>query len=490
VAFSRWKVMLFNFRDMQLPPLVSRLLDLSTKAGISTKDFLCGPLPPAPARRNFNAGLQELSREAMLRHHYRGQRNQIPELDPPKMAIQKAVPQTQVLPGNSRTKQPSAYFPAIDILRFFAAAMVALFHIAFLSWASKDSPIYLPFQSLTSYSWFGWVGVEIFFVISGLVIANSANGQSPSHFINSRILRLYPAVWICATMSLAVLLLESQHHLWKPYVLSLALFPAGPKIDTVYWTLKLEMLFYGLIFLLLAAGKFQRLSVLAWALTIPGSAVTALHFTGTHDFAVDPSGLYFTGNMWRSFLLARYGCFFAAGIWIWLIVSGRGGISSFCGLAGTAISGVSAIADRSQALMGNIHCAISLPALVPCLIWLLSLAVIFLTMRPDRQLTLNPRLARVSRRLGLMTYPMYLLHKVVGIFLVTWLIRVGLLPWWSLVATFCAILSLSWAVCTIFEPAIRRELKNAIVYVETPLRKCWNRSSYFIPREVNLIELK
>jgi exopolysaccharide production protein ExoZ len=406
-----------------------------------------------------------------------------------QMDTDEGLPQTDMATASTRPKYSHPYFPAIDILRFFSACMVAVFHIAFLSWASNDSTLDLPFRALANYSWFGWVGVEIFFVISGLVIANSANGQSPSHFINSRILRLYPAVWICATISLAVLSLESKRHLWMPYILSLILFPAGPKIDSVYWTLKLEMLFYGLVFFFLVAGKFQRLHLLAWALTIPGIVVTAQHLAGTRDFAVDPSGLYFTGDIWRTLLLARYGCFFAAGIWIWLIVSGRTGVGSFCGVAGTVISGVSAIADRANALMGNIHYAAPLPVLVPCLIWLFSLGLIFMTMRSRRRLGMNPALARVTRRLGLMTYPMYLLHKVVGIFLVVWLIHAGLSPWWSLAAGFFAILSLSWIVCTVFEPVVRRGLKNALIRIEDPLKKNWGGSSYFVAQEGNCISL-
>ena len=47
---------------------------------------------------------------------------------------------------------------------------------------------------------FGWIGVQIFFVISGIVIANSAQSATPFRFAVSRFLRLYPAAWIAAAI--------------------------------------------------------------------------------------------------------------------------------------------------------------------------------------------------------------------------------------------------------------------------------------------------
>src|SRR5712675_1260110 len=63
------------------------------------------------------------------------------------------------------------------------------------------------FPNAAPYTWFGWVGVEIFFVISGFVIANSASKSSATEFLVGRALRLYPAVWVCATATLLVLVL-------------------------------------------------------------------------------------------------------------------------------------------------------------------------------------------------------------------------------------------------------------------------------------------
>ena len=65
--------------------------------------------------------------------------------------------------------QKKLYFENIDLLRGFAALSVLVYHVIELS-AWKDFPISGPLV------WFrlGWMGVDLFFVISGMVIGLSA----------------------------------------------------------------------------------------------------------------------------------------------------------------------------------------------------------------------------------------------------------------------------------------------------------------------------
>ena len=123
------------------------------------------------------------------------------------------------------------YF-GLDLVRFGAALMVALYHLAFWDWLPERSPT-PPIAPVSIFS-AGWVGVEIFFVLSGFVIALSAQGKTVGQFITGRAARLYPAAWMCATISFIVL-----HHtqLLPDYFRSIALSPIGPWIDGAYWTL-------------------------------------------------------------------------------------------------------------------------------------------------------------------------------------------------------------------------------------------------------------
>ena len=192
------------------------------------------------------------------------------------------------------------YFYHIDIIRFICALMVASFHFCYIS-SVTDFGILWPF------TWFGWVGVEVFFVISGLVIANSANGSEAGGFVKGRLLRLYPSDWICASITLIVAYVSGGIDLVLPYIRSMVLSPKGPWISTVYWTLSVEISFYGVIFVMLIFRNFNRVNRLAAAL----ASVSAIYlFATTFGFLREQERF--------NVILIRHGCFFAIGIWIWL----------------------------------------------------------------------------------------------------------------------------------------------------------------------------
>ena len=164
----------------------------------------------------------------------------------------------------------------LDIARFLAALSVVLYHYAFFSWHEPAGATGLraaigtsvAYPALLPISWWGWVGVEIFFVISGLVICLSAERQSSAAFLRSRILRIAPALWFFATISLLVTFLYSSatvETVLPMYLRSIVLFPRGPWIDGVYWTLTVEAVFYALICLLILSSWITRLQSIARA---------------------------------------------------------------------------------------------------------------------------------------------------------------------------------------------------------------------------------
>src|SRR5690606_17049578 len=157
------------------------------------------------------------------------------------------------------------YVPGLDLLRFFAACIVMVFHLAFWSWAFPTGQVAIASHGVANFhDWtvlapFGWAGVQIFFVISGFVIVVSAERSNAYKFFASRFTRLVPAAWVCATITLlAWLLIDDTMRplsLFAMYVRSVAFFPTGAWIDSVYWTLGVEIAFYTLIFFLLMAGR-------------------------------------------------------------------------------------------------------------------------------------------------------------------------------------------------------------------------------------------
>jgi peptidoglycan/LPS O-acetylase OafA/YrhL len=146
----------------------------------------------------------------------------------------------------------------IDALRIGAAVAVMVYHYTFA---------HTVFGGVSQVTRFGYLGVDLFFVISGFVSLLTAFGRTPRQFAASRAARLYPAFWIAVTFTTAgsILLSSADHISLVRYLTNLTMFNAladQPNIDVVYWTLWAEMRFYFLI-LLLTFVKVTRQRVLS-----------------------------------------------------------------------------------------------------------------------------------------------------------------------------------------------------------------------------------
>ncbi len=103
--------------------------------------------------------------------------------------------------GNSVVKPPKGRVFELDLLRFVAAVMVLLYHYTWRAQAipDLDAPDYPTW--INSWSRYGFLGVELFFFISGMVIFHSAANASARGFLLSRVVRLFPAYWVLVTFS-------------------------------------------------------------------------------------------------------------------------------------------------------------------------------------------------------------------------------------------------------------------------------------------------
>nr|WP_308129416.1 acyltransferase family protein [Actinoplanes polyasparticus] len=118
---------------------------------------------------------------------------------------------------------------------------------------------------------YGFPGVETFFLISGFVILMSGWGRTVREFAASRAARLYPAFWasvVITTVVTAVLSItgglpfSSQSDTGDVLInMTMLAEPLNtPLVDTVYWTLWVELRFYLLTACLLAAGFTRRVA--------------------------------------------------------------------------------------------------------------------------------------------------------------------------------------------------------------------------------------
>src|SRR6478752_7231975 len=106
----------------------------------------------------------------------------------------EAATQTATAPGRERTPPRRDTLPALTGLRFVAALLVVLFHYQFLVPGLAQSAV--PGARVIQA---GFVGVSIFFVLSGFILAytyldpDGTMRSTVSAFWHARFARIYPA---------------------------------------------------------------------------------------------------------------------------------------------------------------------------------------------------------------------------------------------------------------------------------------------------------
>jgi peptidoglycan/LPS O-acetylase OafA/YrhL len=165
----------------------------------------------------------------------------------------------------SATRAPIGRIPELDLLRFLAAASVVIYHYTYqpvLHGVINDNA----FWPLPVASRFGYLGVTLFFMISGFVILWSSQARSSGEFVISRIARLFPSFWICVFVTTFVVSAAGGPESLSPrtVALNMTMVPGRfgvPYVDGVYWTLLVELKFYILIFLILVTGTMKRIEM-------------------------------------------------------------------------------------------------------------------------------------------------------------------------------------------------------------------------------------
>ena len=286
----------------------------------------------------------------------------------------------------------------LDLLRFVAALMVVLYHYA--AFGPAKGLITPAYPALAPVAQYGFLGVELFFMISGFVILMTANSGSLRSFVISRIVRLYPAFWVCCTLTFITTLLIGAPPLTaslSQYLLNMPMtagFIHAPPIDGSYWSLYVELRFYALVGLVLLLRQIHRIEglLLAWF-----AAVLVLSWRPVH-------GLNFL-------LIPDFACYFIAGAVCYLIWA-RGATSLRLGLlAGTwmlaeykMLSSVTTAAGTGDALSSGMNPVVIALAISGQYVLMLCVAL--------------RRTGALARRswvtVGALTYPLYLLHQFIG----------------------------------------------------------------------------
>jgi peptidoglycan/LPS O-acetylase OafA/YrhL len=296
------------------------------------------------------------------------------------------------------TPAPRLY--ELDLLRFVAALSVMLYHYTYRYTTGAQNPV--AFKQLGQLTRYGYLGVQLFFLISGYVVLRSAQGKTVRQFIVSRAVRLYPAFWVACTLTFVV------GRLWGP-AFSFLRFSAGQYlgnmtllsgfltisyIDGVYWSLTLELIFYFLVSLLLAYRLLPRLDLFI-SLWLSYVVLAGLRIAAPH-------------TLLSALLLPEHAPYFAAGMLFYLLQQPQGRtwrrytLLAACYLLAVRASVLQA-SDMVGAFRGTIRPGV-LAILITCFFGALYLI---------SSQKISWRQAGLAR-LGALTYPLYLLHGSIG----------------------------------------------------------------------------
>lgn len=179
---------------------------------------------------------------------------------------------------------------SLQLLRAAAALLVLLYHLVTVSAFGWITPGGTPSLPLGYFATIGFAGVDLFFVISGVVMVLTCDdrfGQpgASAEFLVRRALRVYPLYWLATAAVLAICWFAPSLAAREKFdaagiAKSLALWPQATfPVVAVGWTLVCEMYFY-VVFavMLLLPRRFLPLLLACWA-------VATIAFAAAWDLA-------------------------------------------------------------------------------------------------------------------------------------------------------------------------------------------------------------
>lgn len=295
------------------------------------------------------------------------------------------------------TEEKSGRTHSIDLLRGIACASVVLFH--YLSRAPRAGwMIDVPFRGFEPLAQYGYLGVHLFFMVSGYVIFLSAIGRSPRRFVASRVARLYPALWVSATLTMLLLVARNDSRFlvgWTEYLWNLTLIPqyVGARyVDGAYWSLAVELQFYFFVWIALRTGWIKRVEWLLFAWLLLG--------------VVDAIRPTYPAERW---LIANWAGLFVIGATTFLISVRGWSLARGALLASAVVTSLWHVVHEANRLTPEWQGIGPNPSTAVMIV--LASAIAFVLCGTGRVRMRKSALTTIS---GNLTYPVYLIHQFAG----------------------------------------------------------------------------
>lgn len=354
----------------------------------------------------------------------------------------------------SQTSQPLASNKKrvyqLDVLRFIAALSVVFYHYTFRG-SMSGIVSSVRFEELNELFKYGYLGVDLFFLISGFVITLSIKSRSIQDFVLSRISRLYPAYWLGVIFTSVILyaLDYSEFSFTISDVLvNLTMFQNYidvVSVDGVYWSLFIEMKFY--IFIIgayLIANRIKTISLDYWMYSW---LILALLFV----FAPNSRTFTFLNQL----LILEWSSYFIAGMTLYQIYASRITLAYAFTLCITLCLSLYHALARIQYLEAQFSTSFS-PWYIASIV--VAIYGVLLLIVYGKLQFLN---TSKSITVGLLTYPLYLLHQNIG-FSIFNAFGNESNRYILLCATIVFMLLLSYLISVYFEPRVSSYLKNTV----------------------------
>ena len=355
------------------------------------------------------------------------------------------------MPVSHATGGRTARLGALDALRFIAALSVVAFHYTGITpgWGGR-APAEL--DRVARWASYGTMGVPLFFVISGFVILLTAWERDVPQFLASRVGRLFPAYWTAVAIAAVIAfvvwpegsVVDGRPPTEAEAALNLTMVQGAfgaHNLDGPYWTLWAEARFYLLVALFMLVG-ITRQRVLAFATLWPVLAVIAQQAGQA---------------MLSTLLIADYAPFFAGGMLLYVIYRDGHDLGTWLLVGLQSIFALYfALGHYPDSIMVATGWA---PSKV--LVAGFSLAcfglVALVVLTPLSRCT-----AGWMSVLGALTYPLYLVHERLGLFIVNSL-RETLNPWLVLAIAGLSALVLAAGIHYAVERPLGGRLRHAML---------------------------
>lgn len=347
---------------------------------------------------------------------------------------------------------------ALDGLRLVCALAVAGYHFGD-SWrldGVRPPAHFLPDAAPVLI--YGFLGVEVFFLISGFVICMSGWGRTVRGFAASRAARLYPAFWagvIATAVVVAVLpvtggLPVSGVPTVRDVAVNLTMLAEPlntPLVDTVYWTLWVELRFYLIVACLIGTGLTdRRMRVFGTGWLIAAVVMPAFPGAFLQQIVIPDFAPYFIAGM-TMFLLRR-----SPADWrLWALLAG-------CWLVSL---------QRVEVRALDLKPGFAVPVWPAMILLTIAYAVLLAI-----ALGATDRLGwRWLGTAGALTYPFYLLHQRIGYSVIRTAHTHTGLPAWALIGgAVLLLLALAWLVHRLVERPLAPLLRRRILGQPDPVR--------------------